>query len=72
MNLAAVLAAISLASRFAAIALQIGMDAKPFIALIEKWATTPEAVTQADFDGLYAMSKPFFDRLNDTSKDVPV
>lgn len=70
MNFEAVLAAISLASRFAAIAIQIGTDAVPFIALIEKWSASPETVTQADFDQLYALSAPFFVKLNDTSKDT--
>lgn len=71
MNLEAILAAISLASRFAAIAIQIGTDAAPFIALIEKWSAAPEGVTQADFDQLYALARPFFAKLNDHSKDVP-
>lgn len=70
MNLEAILAAISLAARFAALALQIGTDAAPFIALIEKWATAPADVTRADFDQLYALAGPFFAKLNDHTKDV--
>lgn len=71
MNAAAILAAISLAARYAALAIQIGTDAAPFIALIEKWANPTTPPVQADFDGLAALAAPFFAKLNDTSKDVP-
>lgn len=69
MDLTTILAGISVAARFASLALQIGISAKPFLDFIEKAANTPNSVTRADFDSLYAMSKPFFDKLNDTSRD---
>ncbi len=72
MSAAAILAAISLAARYAALAIQIGTDAAPFIAMIEKWANPTSPPTAADFANLATMAAPFFAKLNDTSKDVPV
>lgn len=71
MNATAIMAAISMAARYAALALQIEQDAAPFIALIEKWATGAAAPTVADFDAMHAMAQPLFAKLNDTSRDVP-
>lgn len=70
MSAAAIMAAISMAARYAALAIQIEQDAAPFIALIEKWAAGSAVPTIADFDAMHEMAKPLFAKLNDVSRDV--
>lgn len=70
MGLTAIISAIGMASHYAMIAAQIGQDVSPFIVLIRKWTEKDAQVTQTDIDSLHAMAKPYFDMLNDTSRDV--
>lgn len=71
MNIAAILAAIATAAKYAELALQVGADAMPFIQKIREWLASPSAVTQADVDAMNAMGQPYIDALNDTSHDDP-
>lgn len=67
-----VLAAISLASRIVALAVQVGTDVPVVLGLINKiraWAEGTAQPTQADFDELAAMEQPYLDMLNNTTND---
>lgn len=70
MNVAAILSAITMTAHYAGLAVQIGESAAPFLAKIAEWAKPGAVVTQSDVDALHAMAKPYFDMLNDTSRDV--
>lgn len=71
MDFTAILNAITIAAKFAELALQVGGNALPFILKIKAWSAPGANVTQADVDELNAMGQPYIDALNDTSGDDP-
>lgn len=60
---------INIVAGYAKLASQIGKDSGPYLAFIQR-ISAAATVTRADVEELHAMSKPYLDMLNDTSRDV--
>lgn len=59
---------INIIAGYLKLAAEVGAEVKPFIAFIQRISAAQD-VTQRDVDELHAMSKPYLDMLNDTSRD---
>lgn len=59
---------INIVAGYLKLAAEIGADVGPFVTFIQRISDAKD-VTQADVDELHAMSKPYLDMLNDTSRD---